>query len=156
MCQYRRWQSVRSKCQENTRLPSASSKWLLHQRYSFAPSHRPPHQSSQLELLSPHFLSLSAKSGCRVTSNMKRPQFPFNVACLERRAGRLAAMLREENICTTPASPSSQVAPPPLKCERWGRGQAPVESLRERRDGQMREEKEDRKHLDRWRRCPSR
>lgn len=102
--------------------PSASqSKWLLHQRYSLAPSHRPPHQSSQPELLSPHFLSLSAKSGCRVTSNMKRPQFPFNVACLERRAGRLAAMLREENICTTPASPSSQVAPPPLKCERWGR-----------------------------------
>lgn len=154
MCQDRRWQSARSKCQENTRLPSVFSKWLLHQRYSFPPSHQPPHQSSQPGLLSPHFLSLSAKSGWHVTSNMKRPQFPFNVACLERQgpAGRDA---REEHICTTSPTPSSQVAPLPLKCERWGRGQAPVESQRGRREEQMREEVEDSKHLDRRRRCPS-
>lgn len=76
----------------------------------------------------PTFSHSLLKAAGAIASDMKRPQIPFNVACLESRgaggggvpAGRRVRGNRK-NICTNPPTPPSQVAPPPLKCERWGR-----------------------------------
>lgn len=75
----------------------------------------------------PTFFHSQLKAAGAIASDMKRPQIPFNVACLERRRGPAGRRARgnRKNICTTPTSylppPPSQVAPPPLKYERWGR-----------------------------------
>lgn len=71
----------------------------------------------------PTFSHSLLKAAGAIASDMKRPQIPFNVACLESwwGGGRLAAVLGEIEKTFAPPPHRSQVAPPPLKCERWGR-----------------------------------